>query len=261
MKLSIVITYYNRRKQLLNTLYSIEASLSSKSFDTEIIIVDDESCETINDIKDIFDLNINFIRRSGKDRIDPVIPFNMGFNAVTGDVILINCAECYHFGNIINYIYNHFTDGQYMSFSTYSISWDLYNQIRINKNESNIDKIINPTHPLPEQWKDLDTGWYSHPEYNNSLMPFCAAISTRNMERLSGFDERFANATGWADHDFIVRVNNLKLKTSLIEKPFCVHQPHEATNYKGSLNNELFVQLQNIEPNRIKSPFNKVYNR
>lgn len=261
MKLSIVITYHNRRKQLLNTLLSIEATKAD--YPLEVIIVDDVSNpeHRIDDIPAMFDLPINLIVRKEKESKDPVVPHNIGFNAVTGDVILINCAECYHFGNILEFTFRNFKDNCYFAYSTYSISWSKFNRMRVSRESNNVRSIIEPTHPLKKHWKDLDNGWYTHPQFQYSLIPFCAAISTKSMEQLSGYDERYKNGIGWADIDFVDRVKNLGLELHMVDYPFCIHQPHEATDYTGKLNNELHEQLQRDEPARIKSPNNTYYVR
>jgi glycosyltransferase involved in cell wall biosynthesis len=257
--ISIVMTYHNRPMQLLNTLWSIEQTAGS--YPIEVIIVDDKSDIPIPDVLGGFSFPINLIVRTEKKPYDHVSPLNIGLNMAKGDIILINCAECLHVGNIIEDIYFNFKDDRYMAYSTYSIDWKLFYKIKMGPWRSNVSKVIHPTHALPMDWKDGDVGWYSHPEHNNSLMPFCAAISRRSMEQLGGYDERFSDAIGWDDHDFVQRVKNLGLKTSLTAFPYCVHQPHKVSDYSGPINNELFLRLQETEPNRIKSPSNIYYIR
>jgi glycosyltransferase involved in cell wall biosynthesis len=257
--ISIVITYYNRPRQLLNTLWTIQQSAAG--YPIEVIIVDDMSDKPVPDVLSNFSFPINLIVRTEKKPFDRVSPQNIGFNAVKGDIILINNAECLHVGNIIKDIYCNFKDGMYMAYSTYSINRKLYRQIRIGVHKSNVELVIKPKHVLRDGWKDCDTGWYSHPVHRMTLIPFCAAISRRSMEQLGGYDERFSDAIGWDDLDFVERIKNLGLRTSLTKFPFCVHQPHKVTDYSGPLNNELFLRLQAEEPNRIKPPANKHYIR
>jgi glycosyltransferase involved in cell wall biosynthesis len=262
--ISIVMTYHNRAKQLINTLWSIEQTAGS--YPIEVIIVDDKSESPIPDVLSNFSFPINLTIRTEKKPYDHVSALNIGLDKAKGDIILINCAECLHVGNIIEDICSNFRDGMYMAYSTYSIDWELFYKICIGVRQStNVDTIVNtvihPTHALPKDWKDGDVGWYSHPEHNNSLMPFCAAISRRSMEQLGGYDERFSDAIGWDDHDFVQRVKNLGLKTSLTAFPYCVHQPHKVSDYSGPINNELFLRLQETEPNRIKPPSNIYYIR
>src|SRR5574338_471661 len=97
--LSIVLPYHNRKSLLFNTLKSLEYY----GGDTEIIIVDDGSSSEhqVYDAQELFpSLNIRLIvnKRDCKWRT-PTIAYNTGFKAVTGDTILINCAECMHVGN------------------------------------------------------------------------------------------------------------------------------------------------------------------
>jgi glycosyltransferase involved in cell wall biosynthesis len=258
MKLSIVITHHNRKAQLINTLRSMQPYID---IGTEIIIVDDKSNERITDITGMFPFNIKLIERTERGEYDLAAAHNIGFSAVTGDVILINNAECMHYGDIIGDIKRYFGQGHYFAYSTYSIDWSIYHSLRFSYGHFNIDEVVMPTHPLPEKWNDMDTGWYSHPEHKWSLMPFCAAIASSDMDILRGYDERFDNAVGWIDHDFVHRIKNLGLICTLRAEPFCIHQPHTPTDYSGRLNNELFVGLQVSEPLRLSCDWNKNYKR
>jgi GT2 family glycosyltransferase len=269
MKLSIVITYFNRRKQLLNTLHSID--IFRNDYPLEVIIVDDDSNKdnSINDLPALFSFPVKLIVLTGRIQHDPIIPFNTGFNEVTGDVVLINCAECVHMGNIIDYIFKNIGRSSYFNFSTYSIDSSLQDKFNsLNWSRKDVIKkainIISPTHDLPDNWKDCDTGWYVNNDTHYSLLPFCAAINRSDLEILSGFDERFANGIGYSDIDFVCRVKNLYLNTSVIKDPFCVHQAHEPTVYEQNrfrLNGILLTDLENNYPKRVNLPCNKIYVR
>jgi GT2 family glycosyltransferase len=189
---------------------------------------------------------------------------------MTGDIVLINCAECMHMGDIIGYIFTNMKEKDYLNFGTYSIDYAL--QEKFNKLDwtspdavKRAHEIIEPTHSLPEKWKDGDTGWYvdKSPEHF-SLLPFCAAIHRTDLEALSGFDERFGKGIGYADTDFVIRLKHLGLNAQVILDPFCVHQAHTPTIYektKFALNGELIASLQKDFPNRIKAEHNKIYNK
>ena len=256
--LSIVIPYYNRRQLLINTLKSI--NYFKEKYPIEIIIVDDGSSKEhqINDITNLFsDLNINLIvveRHEIKWR-GASFAYNTGFNAVNGDVVLINCAESFHAGNIIKYIFNNLDTKSYMSFSTYCVDNDL-NEI-INNIDWNNSDVINKIDNF-KHIKSFTNYWGSHSS-NYTLIPYCAAINREDIEILSGYDERFMDGIGYDDYDLVYRINHLKLKTELIDKPYCIHQFHMPTTYSNTINLDFLHYLENNYPNRIKADMNKIY--
>lgn len=270
-KLSIVMSYYNRRRLLLNTLKSIEY-LNRDQSAIEIIIIDDGSNEEhrINDINELFpklDINLIVLKRDNTDWRNPVTSWNTGLNAVTGDIILINSSECMHFGGIIDYIFRFLDSGHYFAFSTYSVDSEIVNKLNEIDWTTDIipqmDIAIGQRHSMPENWHDGETGWYSHSKYRSTLIPFCAAITRTDMETLSGFDERFSEGIGFDDCDFEDRVRNL-LKPIMIDDPFCIHQAHTLTVYEPTrtqLNRNLWIHLKVDFPNRVKADMNKIYLR
>src|SRR3989344_4979867 len=102
-QVSICMTHFNRKNQLLNTLQSIQNQKDAKEL-TEIIIVDDVSVEPLklSDFED-FDLDIKLISIQTKNKwwVNPCVGFNTAFNFVHGDIVIIQNAECLHATNII----------------------------------------------------------------------------------------------------------------------------------------------------------------
>jgi glycosyltransferase involved in cell wall biosynthesis len=249
--LSIVIPYYNRKQLLINTLKSINYFKSE--YPIEIIIVDDGSNNEhqVNDISTLFpDLNINLIilsRDTSKWR-GAAIAYNTGFDAATGDVILINSADTIHMGDIIGYIFKFLTEKSYISFSTYQGTPEMLGGF----NNFNWE-IPDVTKRLIDIGLPYSNWWNSH-STNYTLIPYCGALTTENMRTLGGYDERFIKGIGYDDYDFIDRVKNLGLKTELIDDPFCVHQHHKATVYSNTINLDFLVgYLRKQFPNRIKA--------
>jgi hypothetical protein len=58
---------------------------------------------------------------------------------------------------------------------------------------------------------------------------FCGAMTTDNMIKLNGHDERYAYGMAYSDNNFVDRVQRLGLQTKIIDEPFVVHQWHEHT--------------------------------
>ena len=258
--LSIVIPYFNKRQLLLNTLKSINHFKGE--YPVEVIIVDDTSSrdQSIHDIKVLFpNLNINLIivQRNPITWRGPTVAYNIGFNVARGDVILINGTDCVHMGDMIGYVFSKLPINAYISFSAYkgmSLPDDIFHTLNWDDPEKMgmLGKSFNT---------EVKENWHVHSRFFYYLIPFCAAIATEDMEKLSGMDERFELGIGYDDNDFIDRVINLGLDVFLIDDPFCVHQKHPLTNYSNDINKKLYIQLCRTEPNRVKAITNKIYIR
>jgi len=259
--LSIVIAYRNRKQILLNTLKSIE--YFSNSYPIEIILVDDGSCEEhqVNDVRELFpNLNIKLIviRRTTQTHRGPTIACNTGFNYVCGDVILLNNADCLHMADIIGYVFRNFKPKTYITFAAYK-GWALPDSIFDNLDWSKIDDVLRLI-----DWSNMKC-WHFHSPYRDKFdfIPYSAAISTEDIQTISGYDERFAHmgGLGYEDADFVARVSNLGLEIVPIDNPFCVHQKHPLTKFTDRINLDFFEYLERDFPQRIKITTNKVYNR
>lgn len=255
MKLSIIIPYYNKRQILFNTLKSIEHFVNSYSIET--IIVDDGSNvqNKIDDYPAIFpSLNIRLLvleKPVGKWRA-PVISYNTGFLNASGDVFMLNGADCMHMGDLMGYTFKNFKDGMYLSFSSYRGTDDL-NNVFTKLNWDNLDSLISS---LP---KSSVENWHVHSKFLVRLYPFVACISKSDIEKLSGYDERYADGVAYDDDDIVQRILNLELEIQLVDNPFCLHQKHPYTQYYSQVNRDLYNYLQKHEPNRIRALYNKIY--
>jgi glycosyltransferase involved in cell wall biosynthesis len=201
--ISIVMAYHNRRKQFEQTFGSILKYSIQK--DIELIIVDDASKESER-LEDIISCLswVKLIRIEPKDKcwVNPCIPYNIGFNKVTGDKVIIQNPECEHIGNIIEFVENNLTDHNYLSFACQA-----YNQ--------------------KGQFKQ----WYNHPIINSTNLHFCSAITKKNLDILGGFDERFSDGLAYDDNEFLHRVKRLGLSVECVEYPFVKHQWHEKIDH------------------------------
>ena len=236
--LSIVSPYYNRRPLLFNTLDSIVHF--QEAYPIETIIVDDGSNaeNSINDVVSLYPtLNINLIVLPQSQWKTPTDSYNTGFNAVKGDAIMINSSECVHKGDAIGYVFDNFQPNDYLVFSAY-----------MGAEDTGVIMV------------DDRTKYGVHSSIGN-FIPYCAVISTENMERLSGYDERFGRGVGFDDYDFQDRVNNLGLDMKVIDHPFVYHQWHPPTKYVNTVNMDFLFKLRDDFPKRIKAVGNKIYNK
>jgi len=245
-KLSIVMSYYNRKQLLVNTLKSISAS--KRKDDTEIIIVDDGSDEEhrLEEVRDTFDqFRIKLIRIDPKDKwwFNPCIPYNMGFKEAEGDTVIIQNPECFHFGDILDYS-SKLEDNQYFSYHAYSLNLELTEGI-YNLNPAGINSIGFDfyDHPDGEVADKLDRlspltfrngpsnlegtlGYYNHRIFRPHAFHFCCAIKRKDLLDLGGFDERYAKGVAFDDNELVCRIKRKGLEIKFIPYPLVLHQHH-----------------------------------
>jgi len=216
MKVSIVMTYYNRPYQLTKTLESLKASQHK---DFEVIVMDDNSELDAQDTdKYPFKVSVHKIKRRGWMNSVPL--YNMGFAMALenkADVIIIQNAECYHQGDVISYA-SQVTDKNYLSFSCFSLNaentfkeHDIHQLIR--ENDRNVTF-------------DGDLGWYIHPVLRAAGFHFCSAVTAENLVKLNGFDERLAMGIAYDDNCLVHQIQCLGLRIDTPLNPFVVHQWH-----------------------------------
>jgi len=105
---------HNRKRQLLNTLWSIEHTRGK--IPIEVIIVDDNSEELLSR-DELRQFRFRIVYKVRKDRIreDPVIPNNIAFSMATGDIILMACAEVLLAGNILEHAFQNTNESNLFS--------------------------------------------------------------------------------------------------------------------------------------------------
>lgn len=208
--IAIVATYYNREKQLLKTLESFKRYNPE---DFNVVIVDDNSPEDIS-LPDL-SFEVTILKLKTKQWINPGLTFNIGFDHAlesNPEAIVIQNAECYHNGDIIASVKQRLTKRNYLSFACYSLGKNEdVNLTTLNKRAAS---------------GNGDSAWYNHSRYRPVALHFCCAITSENLRKLNGFDERFAMGLGYEDDYFIHQVRTLGLKVEIIDNPFVFHQYH-----------------------------------
>ena len=234
MNISIVMAYHNRRRLLCNTLESIRSYWPGGT-ENEIIIVDDASDDAhdINDLKEIYDLNIEVIKlpKEEKTWINPCIPFNIGFANANNEIIIIQNPECIHQGNITEYTLNNIEENTYLNYACYSINKFLTfvinnTQISTDNIFESVNEIISPlvNDRVPDNGEN---GWYNHSIHKPYMLHFCSAIMRKDLYDLGGFDERYANGLGFDDNELIERIRKKQMAIETIDDPFVIHQYHD----------------------------------
>jgi glycosyltransferase involved in cell wall biosynthesis len=250
MKISIIIGYYNRKKQLFFTLKTINQS-SYKNI--EIIIVDDcsDNPEDIlyNSEFEIFNMDIKLITIKNEEKtwINPCVGYNKGISQSTGDIIILQNAEVCHIGDCIEYVVSNLQKNDWMTFNCYGLNNFEDNEYIYDQN--NIKDIYEYINKL---WLENDYtlrpggnaaftnkvgGWINHFLYHFVAYHYFGAIFRDDlMNKMNGgFDLDYANGICFDDNDFIKRliVNNFKFKTNSFceSEPFVIHLFHEKPKY------------------------------
>lgn len=246
--ISIVMAYYNRRKLLLNTLYSITKTKCKSEF--EIIIIDDASRDehSIIDIPKYIpnlDIKIKVVNINKKWWCNPCIPTNIGISMSKGDKIIIQNPECLHMNDIISYVDENLIVGDYLVFAAYAINNNKtlkVNELQYNSDYiKNIENIIYPT----KNTAYIADGWYQHSIYRPRCLNFCSAIMKTDLDDLGWFDERFAKGSGKDDKEFIERIKRKKMNIKSFDDKMVIHQFHGNTKYDKYLTNKN-IELYNI---------------
>lgn len=223
--ISVVTAYYNRKKLFTRTLKSMLPYYGKIDF--EVIVVDDGSdeAERLEDLQTDFPfLNVIRLEKQNKWYKNPCIPFNIGFEAVKGDKIIIQNPECYHFGAILAYVDTHLKENEYLSFGCFSMDKLNTDDDALFFDEKNIAKLIENNNR--SFITDGDLGWYNHSKFRPEAFHFCAAMMSTDLFDLGGFDERYAKGVGYDDDELIWRIKNKKMQIKFIDDQIVLHQNH-----------------------------------
>jgi glycosyltransferase involved in cell wall biosynthesis len=238
-KLSICMTHYNRKFQLLNTLRSIEIQKVPKEF-FEIIIVDDVSNTTPLHISDFetYDLDIKLISIQTKYKwwVNPCVGFNTAFNFINGAITIIQNAECLHGTTIIDYVLNNLQENEYIAMSALNLTEHATKSITASTSPNEIDV--------------AGAQWYCHSIHKPNAFNFCAAIHTVDLKRVGGFDPRFAEGISYDDDMFLHSLSQNNIDIKIEDSQLVFHQWHERVwesveNFNGRLQKNLELLTKN----------------
>lgn len=232
------MSYYNRRQLLLNTLRSL--AFSSKVKELEVIITDDASSEIerIDDIPELFEFPIKVIRVEPEEKWynNPCVPYNMAIREAQGSIIILQNPEVIHISDVLSHIERGLTDENYVICGVYAINRNL------------TDLITQADYSTPNVWNEIrrivspfvqhcaysanENGWYNHSIYRPSKFHFLTAITKKNMDKLRGFDERYAYGVDRDDAEFVQRIERNKLQIKFIDEATAIHQNHDKVAYQ-----------------------------
>lgn len=268
--ISVVISYYERLRQLEFTLRTI-ANSEYKDFD--VIIVNDVSQESqsIDHIPSLYSFPIKVVNlKPPKMWRNPCYAFNVGFKEATGDIVLMNQCECCHKGDLISRTADLVRDDNYISFQTYSIDKGPSEFMQSCPPNASlmacIDLSILPINNAEPEWSVSRNGWWNHHVYRPMGFHWASAMTRKNLEKLRGFDERFAKGWWFDDTEFLDRIRRLGLAVEIVDDPnvFCIHQFHDevvsgSNPYMIELNTFLY-EYYTLKETSYRAPCNSVYN-
>jgi len=248
MKVSIVTAYYNRKPQFYETLKSIKRTEHN---DYEVIVADDCSSDEhrLESLVEEFPF-LKIIRLERKDKwyINPCVPFNRAIYAATGDILILQNPECLHVHDIISFSTKNINDSNYISFATYGLDDKLSKELIDHNKNNTVAEFYNKL-PQTTYNGDYTIGYYNHSRFRPTFYHFCSAITKNNMNKLNGFDERYAKGVGFDDIELLHRIRLLGLKISLIDSLAVIHQFH---NYVCHVVNNA-AELQQLNRNILNS--------
>lgn len=238
-KISIVMAYYNRRNQVIFTLKTIN---NSQHKNIEVIIVDDASDKEhqLDDIVKNYDF-IKYIKIDKKDKnyINPCVVYNIGFREATGEIVIFQNPECCHIGDVIKYVNDNMKANQYFNFTCANLydnnlNNTLYDLYKDNDSKNEVLDFINK---LPSHMGNSIL-WYNHPVYRPSGFHFLSAIYKSELDKLGGFDERYAQGSCYDDAELIERIKLNNLDFRIIDaniSPFVIHLWHEKSKVLNNM--------------------------
>lgn len=223
--ISVVTAYYNRKKLFIRTLESMKPFYGKIDF--EVIVVDDGSRDEErleNLVQDFPFLRVIRLEKEYKWYKNPCIPFNVGFEAIKGDKVIIQNPECFHFDAILEFVDKNLTSNTYLSFGCYSLDQENTENDSLFEDKTHIKNLIKSNDRVFKT--DGDLGWYNHSKFRPEAFHFCAAITLEDLLDLGGFDERYANGVGFDDDEFIWRIRAKKMNIKFVDELIVLHQNH-----------------------------------
>lgn len=225
---SIVITYFERKSQLINTI----KSFSMNGYEgVEVIIVDDASVEQLVTVEELscfapkLDIRIIRVDPSKKKYFNSCIPFNLGFAEARGRLIIIQNAECIHVGDVVSYCRRNLNDSQYFSFGCFAIGKEEMMQI---SNREKFDRRFLEKYIAQEKVANNagEIGWYNHSVFRPDAYHFTSALTRNSLNLLKGFDTRYANGIGFDDNEFLERIRRSRMNIKIVDDVTVLHQWH-----------------------------------
>jgi hypothetical protein len=264
--LTIVSAVNERSKQTYFSLktWNYAAQICGTYF--QYILVEDSKNDKINcNLLNYSNLTITHIYIPSKTWINPCINYNIGFEFIKAENVVITNPEICIFGNIYPIIINKLSDDNYLVFDVTEIGKphciDNYNQELWKKcdNLLSYQTIINFL-------KDKET-FVLQGKGNNRRLHFLTAIKTSNLKKIGGFDEDFAFGVNMDDENLILKIMHHQIKIESLYNDnvnvLGIHQWHSKNIhiYKDGLKTQKQTRNINRSIHKIKVNYIKKTNK
>ena len=250
MKISVVMPYYNRRHLILHTLKTIS---KTEYKDIEVIIVDDASDleHQLDDIVNNYWFPIKLIKIKPEQRWwvkDSCVCINVGTEAATGEVLVIQQPECCYVGDILLDVSKSIIEGAVTTYSCYTLN-EQDTQLFMN-NESITYRNV------PTNYKPEESAWLNHPIIYPAGYHLCMSITKQTWKILGGMDMDYAYGFAFCDLDLIEKIYYIGLQMTIPHpdtSPFAVHMYHPYSGigcYPLQEQNQGVLKRKNFERER-----------
>jgi GT2 family glycosyltransferase len=207
MTISIVITTFNRNPLLARTLASITRQVPTLPFSLEVLVVDDGDLRhghpSARFLCEQFGARYISCRRPASPAFrNPALPNNIGLRAASGDVVILQNAEC-----------EHQSPDTIASLTAAVLTEPASPPRAVFAHVLALDPAGHPTQS------------YCGPD-NPRPYFFCGAIRRELLVRLRGFDEDYRGA-GYDDDDLAARLAGEGVEFLYPPLPLVHHQWHE----------------------------------
>ena len=257
ISLTVIFTTNDRQEQTYFTLKSWDHIAKINNINIQIIIVDDTPNNKLNiqDLKSTENLEITYIYIKNKNWLNPCLNYNIGFEFIKSDYVVISNAEVCVFGNIYEFIKNNLNDNNYLVFDVCQTGTDMYTNT--NTNKQLYDKCSDFNFESVSNFLTVNTHNWLQGKSRNSCYHYLTVIHRNTLQKHGGFDLDFSLGTRLDDRIFI---NKLRLydKIQIINffhdtnKIIGFHQWH-TRNYVS--NDPYSTQLINIFLNNLKNSY------
>lgn len=243
-KISIIMTYFERIAQLINTLNTIEETKYPKEL-IEVICYDDRSVVEpciINTSKYSYSIKIIYGEfERDESIINSTYSYNNAFKYINGEYLIIQNSECMHIGDIITYAIENIKRNNVISFPCWATAnEDISQEIFSNRNNvTNLKTIVDTKWELLSDYPNEFKGWYNEKFLRPECLHFCNAMHIETFKKIGLFDRKFEKLLGFDDNNYAQRIMfNENIDIVIPEhnyRLFVVHQFHGKYNKSRSM--------------------------
>lgn len=215
-KIAVCMPYYDRQYQLDKTLVTLAQS-AHKDF---VVVIADDNSPTPLKLPDL-GFEIDYFKVGKKTWVNCAPVHNMAFHRAMKhrpDIIMIQSPECYHVGDVLSHAVGHLTGENYIAYACFHLNKETTLKPHDIEELSKTDTVISTN--------GGDNGWWNHSTKYYQPQYWCAAITTENLMRVNGIDERFADGYAIEDGWFIDQIQRAGMRIDVVDYPFVVHQWH-----------------------------------